>query len=246
MGFVSGQNTKVLVGEENLSGFFRAFDVSAIMGLLDTTVFGDANKTFLTGLRDGTVSMEGYFDGAADGVDVELQALLGQVAGEPLTLAPESMVVGKRIYLVSGKETRYSVSATVEGVVAIAADFQSDGGVGFGVSLHDVSAETASGNGTTHDNVAATTNGGSCHLHVTAVTAVGGDTFDVTIRHSTDNFAGDDTLLATFAQFTTTKTSERVVIAAGTTIKRYTRIVMVKGGAGSPSYTFAVGLARSI
>lgn len=245
MPFVAGKDTKILVGEENLSGFFRSFDMGAELGPLETTVFGNADRTYIVGLRNGTVSFDGFFDSSADAIDVELQALLGQVAGEPLTLAPEGLVAGKRVYLISGKETRYSVTAPVDGVVAASADFQADGGIGFGASLHDLTAETATGTGTIVDNIGATTNGGAVHIHVTAVTASGGDTLDVTVRHSTDNFAGDDTLLATFAQITTAKLSERVVIAAGTTVKQYVRAIWTKAGA-SPTWTFAVALGRTV
>ena len=246
MAFVAGKDTKILVGEENLSGFFRSFDLGAEAAVLETTVFGNADRAFIVGLRNGTLSAEGYFDAAADAIDIELQALLGQVAGEPLTLGPEGLVVPNRAYMISGKETRYSVTAPVDGVVAASADFQADGGIGFGVSLHDLVAETATGTGTIVANGASTANGGSAHIHLTAVTAVGGDTFDVTIHHSTDNFAANDVLLATFAQFTTTKTSQRIIIAAGTTIEKDVRVDFTKGGAGSPSYTFAVALTRAL
>ena len=55
-----------------------------------------------------------------------------------------------------------------------------------------------------------------------------------------DNFAADDTLLATFTINPTDKSSERVAIAAGTTIKRYTRCVWTLTG----NAKFGVALHR--
>lgn len=242
MGNITGKDAKVLVDEYDLSGYFNQADTSQEAALLETTTYGATARTYLTGFKNGTMNLQGFWDGLAGAADVVLNAALGSAGGEVLTMAPEGLTVGKRLALLLSRLTKYGVSTPVDGVAAISAEMQADGGIDYGVSLHALTAETATGNGSSVDNGAASTNGGVAHLHVSAVTAVGGDSLTVKVQHSTDNSVWAD--LVTFTAVTTAATKQRVVVAAGTTVNRYLRASWTKGGAGSPSYTFAVGMAR--
>lgn len=246
MAFIAGKDGVVLLGEENLSAYFRSYDANVQVTVLETTVFSNADRTYVGGLKGGNLSLEGFFDKETDASDEELRALLAQVAGEPITIAPEGFALDANVILFSGKMTRYNISQAVDGMVGIAADFTGDALIGFGVSLHPLQAETATDVETSVDGLASSSNGGVAHLNLTAVTAVGGDTFDVILQQSSnDTWGGEETTLATFTQVTTAKASERVTVAAGTTVERYLRTKWTKGGAGSPSYTFATAFARA-
>jgi hypothetical protein len=75
-------------------------------------------------------------------------------------------------------------------------------------------------------------------MHVTAFSGLTNNI--VTIEHSVDGATSWNTLV-TFATYTGI-TSERVVVAAGTTVRRYLRVVDNVTGAGST--TRAVAFAR--
>lgn len=242
MAFISGRNTKLLSDEYDLGGFLNQVDKTQEAALLDTTTFGQTSRTFITGFKSGTLSVAGFWDGSAAAIDVVLQAALGAVSGQIVTVGPDGLAVGKRIQQLLSRLTRYGISEAVDSVVAVSGEMQADGGIDYGVSLHDLAAETATGNSTSVDNGAASTNGGVAHLHLTAITAAGGDTLDVKIQHSTNDSTWVD--LVTFTQLTTALAKERIVVAAGTTVNRYLRGLWTKGGVGSPSYTFHVGFSR--
>jgi len=239
---ISGKDTKVLLDQYDVSAYFRSADKDMSVELLPVTVYGDTGKKTIPGLKDGTVTLDGLYDGAASAVDAILSAALASAGGEVFTIAPEGLTVGKRLTQVLSRLSSYKVSMPHDGVVAVNASLQSDGGIDPGVSLHALAAETATGSGASVDNAASSANGGVAHLHVTAVTAVGGDSLIVKVQHSTDNSVWVD--LVTFATVTTAITKERVVVAAGTTVNRYTRGNWTKGGAGSPSYTFCIAFGR--
>lgn len=242
MAAVTGRNAKILADQYDLSSFLQSSDVEASVALLPVTVYGDtANKT-IPGLKDGTVSLQGFWDGAALASDVILSAALGSAGGEIFTIGAEGLAIGSRLRQLLARQSNYRISQPHDGVVAIVASLQADGGIDAGISLHALTAETATGSGASVDNAALSSNGGVAHLHVTAVTAVGGDTLDVKVQHSVDNSVWAD--LVTFTQITTATTKERVVVAAGTTVNRYLRANWTKGGAGSPSYTFCIGFGR--
>ena len=240
MSFLSGKNAKVLSDVTDLSAYLNAVDTTQDAQLLETTTFGATGKTYRMGFKNGTASLKGFWDGAVAAVDAVLAAALGSAGGEIVTIAPDGLTVGNRLYLLLSRLTKYSVSTPVDGVVAITADMQADGGIDYGVSLHALAAETATGSGASVDNAASSANGGVAHLHVSAVTAVGGDTLDVVVQHSTNGSTWVD--LITFAQLTTATTKERLTVAG--TVNRYVRASWTKGGAGSPSYTVAIGFAR--
>lgn len=240
MSFLSGKGAKVLSDKYDLSAFFNSVDTSQDAQLLETTTFGATAKTYLVGFKNGTASLKGFWDGAAAAVDAILAAALGSAGGEIVLIAPDGLTVGKRLYLLLSRLTKYGISTPVSGVVAVSADLQADGGIDYGVSLHDLAAETTTGSGSSVDNAASSANGGVAHLHLTDATAVGGDTIDITVQHSANGSTWAD--LITFTQVTTAATQERKTVTG--TVNRYTRANWTKGGAGSPSYTFAVAFAR--
>src|SRR5574337_698379 len=239
---ISGASAKVLCDLTDLSGFLNGADTAQDAQLLETTTYGAGYRTYLAGFKNGTASLKGFWDGSAGAVDAILAAALGSATGQVMTIAPEGLTVGMRCKLLSARETKYAISTPVEGVVSVSAEVQADGGIDAGVSLHALAAETGTGSGASVDNAALSSNGGVAHLHVTDVTAVGGDTLDVVVQHSTNGSTWVD--LVTFTQLTTAKTQERIVVASGTIVNRYLRAGWTKGGAGTPSYIFAVGFAR--
>ena len=234
MAFIHGKGTIVLCNQFNLSTYFNEVSVARSVETAETTTFGKSAKTYITGLQDATLSLNGLFDGAVDATDEELTNVLGSNTGMVITVAPSgTLVIGDRTLSLTGKLTSYEISAPVGDVVSASSEFQADEGVGAGVSLHALSAETATALSASVDNAASTTNGGFGTLHVTANTNNNSGVFKV--QHSSDNSTWAD--LVTFSTVATTvKTSERVTVASGTTVNRYIRSTFTTAGTGSTTY----------
>lgn len=240
MAFIHGKSTIVLCNEFNLSTYFNEASTSRSVETAETTTFGKSAKTYITGLQDGTMSLNGLFEGSANAIDQELTDVLGVNSGMVITFAPSGTIaVGDRILSLTGKLTSYEISAPVGDVVSATSEFQADEGVGAGVSLHALSAETATGTSASVDNSASTTAGGFATLHVTANTMNNNTVFKV--QHSADNSTWAD--LATFSTVATTvKTAERVTVSSTTTVNRYIRASWTASGTGS--VTFHINFAR--
>jgi hypothetical protein len=167
-------------------------------------------------------------------VDVILQAALGSESVE-WTWYPENDIYGNSGYALLACQNAYSVTSTKDDAARISVGAQSNVGLERVISLHALDAETASWTGTVLNNGTATSNGGAAYLQVTAATG----TVEVSIRHSTDNFAADDTELCAFTAVTGI-TSQRVAFTG--TVKKYVRGIATL--AGGESITFNLAISR--
>lgn len=240
MAFIHGKSAQVLHGEHNLSSFLNDASASADVEVAETTSFGSSAKTYLVGLKDGTVSASGMFDGAADATDEVLSASIGSDTLAPVTIGYDGTTLGNRVTILQAKTTSYEVSTPVGDVVAVSYSAQADGGLDQGVSLAALASVSATTTGSSHDNSASTANGGVAQLHVTANSRSADAT--IKVQHSADNSTFAD--LATFTVVATTvTTSERVIVASGTTVNRYLRAVNTLAS-GTGSITYQVSFAR--
>lgn len=238
-----GLSASVLFDAFDLSQFFKQFDPSLDIELLDGTPFQAANgdKVFISGFRDGKLSLEGFFDSndvtQAD-VDDVLNSVIGSETKQVVTVSPEgALTLGLRCYLIDADTTRYAVSSPATGLIMSNADVQSSSGLGYGVILQPTAALTTTGNGASVDNAVATTKGGAGHIHVTAVAGTT-PTLDAKIQHSVDDSVWVD--LITFTQLTAIG-KQRVEVTG--TVNRYLRATRTIGG-GSPSFTTTIAFAR--
>ena len=242
MPFRHGKNTRVLIGSTDLSTYFKETTVSSSVETAETTTFGvsGGSKTYVTGLNDSTVSLSGLFADDTGEADDVITTALGSDTDIVFTIAQDGgLTVGRRCLLGQAIETKYDISSPVADVVSTSLDLQSDGESlhGFVLAASDVISSTSNGTGV--DGIASSTNGGTATLHVTANTRNGNIT--VKVQHSADNTTFAD--LATFAVVSsTTKTSERLSVASGTTVNRYLRVsYTVAGSTGSATIAAAFG-----
>ena len=230
MAFVSAQASRVAVGLLNASGYTRGYNLSATTAALDTTVLTDRAKTFIIGQDESTGSLDMLFDTVGT-TNLQYSALTAQKATGPypLTLCPDGFATGSLALMVNAHLGNFTGVAPVADVVTCSAAFQSTGNFDVGTVVEDFSAITTTTTGTARDGAAGTTNGGVAHLHVSAFSGLTSDT--VTIEHSVDG----STSWATLVTFTaaTAATSQRVEVAAGTTVRRYLRVVDTVVGTGS-------------
>ena len=100
--------------------------------------------------------------------------------------------------------------------------------ISLGATVSGITIDTT---GTARDStiVGGTANGGVAHLHVSAFSGLTSDV--ITIEHSVNGSTSWATLV-TFATITGV-TSERVVVAPGTSVRQYLRVVDDVTGTGS-------------
>lgn len=238
MAFKHGKNTKVLIGNYDLSQFLNEASVNQSVETGETTTYGRDAKTYVVGLADGTISMGGLFDGASGATDAVLSSYLGDSNGAVITIAPEGLAHGARVKSAHTVSTSYEISSPVADVVSVSAEAQVSGGVSAGISLRDLTSATATGTGTALDNSASSANGGVGILHVTANSHNAGATFKV--QHSADNSTWAD--LVTFTVVSTTALANERIAVTGT-VNRYLRASWTLAGTGG--ITFHINFSRS-
>lgn len=232
MSFKPGFKSRTLVGDFSYSSKLNQVSFPLTIEMLDVTTQADNGvKRFIPGLGGSTATLTGFAD---------IEAITDSVAwttSQPLTFGQEGIALGSPVSMVDALKTSLEVGSPVGGVVSFDVGAQTDGYTNLGVSLHDLTAETATANGTGYDQtVVSTTAGGVGHLHVTAFSGL--TNIIVTIQDSADNVSF--ATIGTFATVTAL-TGERLAIAG--TVRRYVRAAWTVTGTGSS--TFAVAFARN-
>lgn len=148
MAFYHGKNAKFWVDGWEMTNYFNDFQMMAKAGTAETTVFGKGAKTFIGGLKEGTITGKGYFDPTAtSGPDAVLSAALGRNTNAVGTFVPSALstgsVQGTPCVTFYAALTDYNVSAPVTGVVATNFSAQADSGLSTGIILWDPTAAAA-------------------------------------------------------------------------------------------------------
>ena len=235
MAFQHGKATAVIGDEIALTGYLNQVQATGSVQTVTTTVFGLDDETFIAGNGSGSLSMSGLFDGAASASDAELWGALAAASGKVVTIGHGGLTIGNGATLLSGRLNSYNVQSPTNDAVRVSATWDADGGVRGGVALHDLEAETTTGNYTAVDNTTSTANGGVGHLHVTSFT---GTSVDIRIQDSPDNAIWTDLIAFTSV---TGATQERSTVTG--TVDRYVRAIINAGT--FTSVTFTVAFARN-
>lgn len=242
-----GANVSLLIDGSDMSAYFHDFAMESNQAMHDATVFGNLSRVKVPGLKDGKASGEGFFDQTA--TVGSYPVLKGKFTGSTpasaspaiVSMALAGFTLGNRVQTGYFDEAQFNFKSIIDGLEMLTFTGESDqDAIDYGVSLHALSADVATGNGTAVDNAAATTNGGVGTLHVTAI-AGAAPSVVITIEHSTDNSTW--ITLVTFVASTTANTAQRIEVAAGTTVRRYLRAVRTFGGT-TTSITNQVSFAR--
>lgn len=238
MAFNHGKNTRILVGEKNLSQFFNSADASSSVETADTTTYGDDVRTFIIGQEEGSISLSGLWDGAPGAVDEFIKAAIDADTALVYTQGVSGVKPGNAVDMTLAVSTSYSRSSPVGDVVSISMDAQGSGGVHSGKALTDMEAEvSASGDGATI-SWPTTSPRGVAHLHVLENGRDG--PLDVVVQHTPD---GGTTWvdIATFTQVTAGSLSAQRV-AVEETVEADVRAKWTVGGTVG-TVRFAVAFA---
>lgn len=131
MASVHGKDAFFSWNSVTLSTYTNQITESLSTDSAETSTMGLASKTYLPGLRDGTFSISGIFDGAAGLEDATLAAgyLANTIAA--FEFRANSAVVGVNNPKFTGNAfiTSYEVDAGIGDAVSFSADFQVTGNV---------------------------------------------------------------------------------------------------------------------
>lgn len=234
--FTHGKKAKVFANGYNVSGYFNSVTVSGEADTAEVSTLGSDDKAYIAGMKDATISLEGFYAGGVGDIDELLESWLGTTTTWTVVMTDDS--TGALAYMVKAVDTTYEVGAEIGAAVSVSAEGQVTGGREAGRVLHALAARTATGTGTSVDNGASTSGGLAAYLHVTSASGTT-PSLVVKVQHSADNSTWVD--LATFAAKTTSNTYERVEVTG--TVNRYLRASYTISGT-SPSFTFHLAAAR--
>jgi len=235
-----GKDTVFLHDQYNLTSSLDSTSIDRSIAVLDTTVFGLDSRTYTPGQKDGSVSVEGFADPAAAGIDTILTNSFGS-ASTSVTVSL-GQTFGSNAYLMDAIENQYSTSSSVIELVRITGEYQAaQDGVDAGVLICPVTTVTASSTCDKLNRGAGITSssGAVAIIHVTAVSGTD-PTLDAVVQMDTLNAFTSPTPLITFAQATAV-TSQRVEVA--TSAEQYIRLSYTIGGTDTPTFTIAVSWA---
>lgn len=238
MAFVHSKDGAVLVNDAVVSADITSWTVTHERETSDVTGVGDSGYKGIPGLMEGKMELEAKFNSAADRIQAVIDTTVGVDNDLLVSAWPQGSTLGAPALFAACDTESYEVESSLKDAVSLNFEGAAHGMVDIGIVLHPLVQETATGNNTSVDELAATTNGGAAILHVTAASA--SDTLDVKVQHSSDNSTFAD--LITFTQITA-QGYEAKEVAAGTTVNRYVRASRTIGGAG-PAFTYGVSFAR--
>jgi len=237
--FKNAQQTRVLAGGFHYATTATGVKFDEATDMYNVTVLTDRAKTFMPGKDGSNMSIDMFLDTDTT-VGGQWSNMTNWKAGaaQPFSLGMSGFAVGSEVWMANTLQSQFNITTQQGGPVTANITGLTDGMFDPGLVLEDLTAVTADGNGTARDNGAATANGLVAHLHTIAFSGLTSDV--VTIEHSVDGSTSWTTLV-TFATQTAIG-SDRQVVAPGTTVRRYLRVVDDVTGTGS--ITRFVSVAR--
>ena len=110
----------------DISAYINSVDFPETADVAGTSVLGASSKSYIVGLKDSTIAIDGLWDSTVDGI---LGAVVGQSATLSFEYSPEGTTGGNIKYTGECILTSYSQSSPVGDVVSYSADFQVSGDV---------------------------------------------------------------------------------------------------------------------
>jgi hypothetical protein len=233
--FQHGKSTGVLFDEFDLSTYFNQVNAGRSIQAVNTTTFTNDDKNYIAGLEEGSISLQGLWDGSANAADEELDAAIGTEA--IITVCPQGLAtLGNKAIMLKGEHISYQIRSTVNDAVRIVAGGTADGGVRTsGVLLQPLEAETTTFNGTAVDSGASSAFGGVGQIHVTAFSGT-----DATVKIQDSSNGTDFSDLITFTSITGV-TAERLTVTG--TVDQHIRFAITTDN--FTSMTIACAFARN-
>jgi len=217
----SGLNVRLYVEGKDMSGSANALSGAGYsQAMLETTPLNTSAATRITGLADGTLSVNGYFDDSDDAPWAEDSGKLP--SSDAVVLVALSSDAGDPSVGMNAKEGEFNVSRSSGSAISIASSFSGNGmGGEFGEMLtaHD-DTHSSAGSGTVVDSGASSSNGGSGYLQLLSL-----DSGSVTVNLQESTSSGGS--YSNFMTFSTVAAAaapaaERLTMEG--TVQRYIKV----------------------
>jgi hypothetical protein len=129
MAFVHSSGVVTSIDGDDLSVYANNVSFTRTADTHDVTCFGKTSKVYAPGLKDGTATVEGIYDGTAStGPGAVLRPLVGAAAVE-LIYKPEGTGSGLPIATVDVLVTEYAEEAPVADMITWTAELQLSDGI---------------------------------------------------------------------------------------------------------------------
>ena len=236
---INANNTTVLYDNFALAAYLKSAAPSFSRTMYDATTLADSSVVYEPGLQQIGFALTGLFDAATGAGTLldDITSRLGSATPTAATISPSGFTAGNPAWLLPALTVDYQLSSSVADLVPFTLNLGAGAAPGLGSCLTALAAQTATGNGTSQDNSAATTSGAVAHLHITAVSGTT-PSMTVIVQHSTNNSTW--TTLGSFSAATAVG-SQTLQISG--TVNRYVRASFTISGT-DPSFTTLVALAR--
>lgn len=122
------QLVNVTGGTIQMGQYLTKCDIKDAGNVIDVTTAGAAAHSYIRGLKDADISVEGIFDPAAGTILFNL----GTASGSYFAYAPQGTASGKQKYSGTCLLTSYSAPANIDEAVTFSADFKVSGAITVG------------------------------------------------------------------------------------------------------------------
>jgi hypothetical protein len=231
MSFYHGKSSRVYLNGNPMSSYADNVNVSISADTVETTTFIDTAKKYVMGLKNATLTAEGFGAGSTGEIDQYLQAAINST-GNIWTWYP-SEVTGRPGYGMAGYNTQYDIKASISGAVRVSVACQSNVGKEPVMCIRAMAQATISSQGAAIDGTAKSTSGGAGYLQVSAENIADAQAY---IEHSSDGSSWET--LAAFSTASIGASAQRVAINGE--IRRYVRSSVT----ATTSVTYGTALCR--
>ena len=242
MAITNGLDVRLYVEGNDLSGDANALDgMGYTQTLLDTTTLDVSAMSRMTGLVDGSITINGYFDTASDKIHDTFTSNSGKMpTADQIALIPFGGSAGSSCIGILAKEADYSVNRSSGSAMTVSSTFTGTGTAGdFGEMLtaHD-DTHASAGSGTVVNSGASSASGGVGYCQIMSLAS---GTVTVKIQHCSTSGGTYTDLIS----FTATGTSDVPVAYRSTasgTINQYLKVTTTGTFSNAK---IAVALSRS-
>ena len=242
MAKLAGEHVQVLVDGYDITGDSNHVSINEDRDVFDITAFRDKVRKFVSGQRMMAVQHAGFMNSGEAGSHPALKG--ADLAGLFSVYVRENAepAVGDPVFSMLTRQGRYGALPQVNQVIPFRAVFANRDDGGWGIALANPRHVIGSSSGSALDNGASTDGGGLACLHV--LDAAASDAYTFSIEGSDSGaFAGEESVLATFALDGRTIGSEQVKIDGQ--IPRFIRWVATADPAARDRIKIAISLIRT-
>jgi len=241
---IAGRDATILVNQIDASEFLNEFEIEREADDIEVTRFGAIDKEFLSGPHENTVTLSGHWSGDDDSLDDVLEQTFGVPGDQTCTICPRGAVAGLPAFLVPLIQTSEDLDVQADDLAEDEWEFRASsvkrGTVLFGSDVLVTGVTAVLGDPKV--SLAATTKGGSAHVHLIGITGAPTGVV-VKIEGSADGSTWAPIL--TFTAFTA-KGHARMATLSSATIPAQVRATVTQTAGTTPTTTVVVAFARHL